>query len=450
MTSQPNQKRRRLPVLFAVGGALMGLALADVTVAPSEAVAQEQQHRTRKVVAMSNKVLTKIQEVSALVNPQTEDGKDIPGFKPDYRRAIQLLDEIRGWKDLNSADVTQMWNFYAYIYLSQDDYPKALAAYEQIVKVPDADPRFVNSILYNMAQLYMAGEQYKKAISTLERWFKETDSPSPDAYVLYGQAFYMMDDFKKALPPIEKAVGLAKERGQEAKETWYQLLRHIYYENGNKAKSLEMVELLVRTWPKKTYWLQLGQMYGELGQELKQVSAMEAAYRNGYLVQSRELENLAQLYLYHGVPYKAARVLQQGMEKGSVEKSKANYELLSTGWLNAQDYKKAIAPLTRAAEMSKEGELYLRLARVYSQMDDNDNVIKASQTALQLGGLKRPDDVYVLKGMAEFELNKLTDAKSSFQQAAKSKNSQQVAANWIQYIEVEQKRREEIRKFLNN
>ena len=443
----------RLPLIALVGGIALGVAGEGfVPLLTAKAYAQEegQQRSTRRVVAMSNKVLTKIQEVNALINPNDEDGKPIPNFKPDYRKALQILDEIRGWKDLNSADLTQLWNFYAYVYMSQDDYPKALQAYEQIVRIPDADPRFVTSILYNMAQLYMATEQYKKAIETLDKWFKTAESPTPDAYVLYGQAYYMLDDFKRALPPIEKAVALAKERGVEPKETWYQLLRHIYYENGDKKKSLQMVELLLRNWPKKIYWLQLAQMHAELNNEIKQLAAMEAAYRNGYLNQSRELENLAQLYLYHGAPYKAAKVLQKGMEDKIVENKKENWELLSTGWLNAQEYKKAIGPLTRAAEMSGQGEIYLRLARVYNQLDDHENTVKAVQSALKAGGLRRPDDAYILKGLAEFELNRLADAKASFRQAAKSKNSEQMATSWIKFIENEEARREEMRKFLAN
>lgn len=452
MKSKLKHMVARLPLLFVAGGLVLGATTGSVAIFSSgEAFAQEsQQRQTRRVVAMSNKVLTKIQEVNALINPADEDGKPIPNFKPNYAAALKILDEVRGWKDLNSADLTQLWNFYAYVYMSQDDYPKALQAYEQITKIPDADPRFVTSILYNMAQLYMATEQYKQAISTLDRWFKTAESPNPDAYILYGQAYYMLDDFKRALPHLEKAVAVAKERNIEPKETWYQLLRHVYYENGNKKKSLEMVELLLRNWPKKIYWLQLAQMHAEFNNELKQLAAMEAAYRNGYLTQSRELENLAQLYLYHGTPYKAAKVMQEGLEKKVVENKQENWELLSTGWLNAQEYDKAVGPLTRAAEMAKEGELYLRLARVYSQMDDYENTVKATQTAIRLGGLRRADDAYVLKGLAEFELNRLADAKNSFRQAAKSKNSEQMAKSWIEFIENEETRREEIRKFLGS
>ncbi|RMF09283.1 MAG: hypothetical protein D6763_07990 [Alphaproteobacteria bacterium] len=444
----------RLPLIFALGGAMLAVPAASyIALGPSAATAKEQEgsgRRTRKVVAMSNKVLTKIQEVNQLINPEDEEGKKKPNFKPDYRKALAILDDIRGWDNLNSADLTQLWNFYGYVYISMDDYPRAIRAYEQILKIPDADPRFQNSIMYNLAQLYMATEQYKKTISTLDQWFKVADAPTPQAYLLYGQAYYLLDDFRNARQPVEKAIELAKERGEEPQESWYQLIRHIYYELGEKEKALDVVHILLRNWPKKIYWLQLSSMYGELNREKLQLSALEAAYRNGHLDQSKELENLAQLYLYHGVPYKAAKVMQEGMRAGLIEKDADNWELLSRGWLNAQEYEKAVEPLRQAARMSDDGELYLRLAQVYSQLDDNAKVIEALELALRKGGLRRPDDAYVLKGMAEFELDRLSDARKSFQQAAKSKNSRKLAQTWIKYIDNEAKRREEIRKFLEN
>jgi len=399
---------------------------------------------------MSNKVLTKIQEVNELINPEDEEGKKKENFTPNYNGALKVLNEVRQWDDLNSADLTQLWNFYGYVYISMDDYPRAIQSYEQILKIEDADPRFQTSIMYNLAQLYMATEQYQKTVNMLDRWFKVSEGPSPQSYLLYGQAYYLMDNFRKARQPVEQAIDLAKERGEEIQESWYQLIRHIYYELGEKQKALDVVEILVTNWPKKTYWLQLSSMYGELNNENLQLSAMEAAYRNGYLTQTKELENLAQLYLYHGVPYKAAKVIQQGLKDGAVEKTEDNWELLSRGWINAQEYAKAVEPLRQAASMSEDGDLYMRLAQVYSQLENPAKTVEAVQLALQKGGLKRPDDAYVVKGMAEFDLDRLSDARKSFQQAAKSKDSRKMAQNWIKYIDNEAKRREEIRKFLEN
>lgn len=448
----------RLPLVVALGGAFLAVPAVTVgglAIGPGVSIVNAQEgegseRQTRRVVAMSSKVLDRLQDVQEAVSPEDEDGNPIEGFEPDYRRAISILNEIRAMDNLNSADRTQLWNFYAFVYVSMDDYPRAIEAYEQILRIEDADPRFQNSIRYNLAQLYMATEDYRKTISTLDDWFASVGSEgiTAESRVLYGQAYYMLDDFRTARGPIEEAIEMREDADKEPKENWYQLIRHIYYELDEKEKALEVVEFLLRNWPKKVYWLQLSSMYGELEQEDLQVSALEAAYRNGYLTQSRELENLAQIYLYHGVPFKAAKVVEKGMNDGDIEKTEKNWDLLARSWLNAQEYEKAVDPLREAASRSDDGETYVRLARVYSQLDNNEKVIEAGRLALREGGIDRPDDVYVLIGMAQFDLDNLEDAKKSFQEAAKSSNSRQVAQNWIKYIDNEIARRESIRKFM--
>src|SRR5690606_24525550 len=112
---------------LALSGSLIlgGMVGVSSVLLSSPAAAQEggSQHKTRKVVAMRADVLKKIQEVNALINPEDEEGKPKgDGWKPNYRGALAILDGIRAMKDNNSADLTTMWNFYAYVYLSQDNY----------------------------------------------------------------------------------------------------------------------------------------------------------------------------------------------------------------------------------------------------------------------------------------------------------------------------------------
>ncbi len=448
MTSVDKRYLMRLPLLAVVGGMLFSSPVADILpVGSMSAHAQENdkpERKTRKVVAMREKILKKIQEVQALLEDETvADSVKFP-------QARKMLDDVRGEKDLNSAELSTMWNFYAYLYLSQDDYPKAIGAYEKMIAIEDAEPRMITNIMYNLAQLYMATEQYQKSISTMNNWLKRTESPTPEAYLIIGQAYYQLENYKQSLPAIERAVNMAIEAGKEPKENWYQLLRALYYELNQKVKAKDILEILTSRYNKKDYWLQLSQIYGELQREDDQLSAIEVAYRAGYLDRGAELENLAQLFLYRGVPYKAAKVMEKGMNSGAIEKDEKNYETLSRAWLNSMEYKKALDPLGKAAAKSEDGELYLRLARVYTQLNEPKNAVEAVSNAIRKGDLKRTDDAYILKGMAEFELERYDSARNSFQNAAKSKRSEKMANNWIKYINNEQKRIMEIRKFLNN
>ena len=64
-------------------------------------------------------------------------------------------------------------------------------------------------------------------------------------------------------------------------------------------------------------------------------------HRQNMLKTSKELSSMAQLYLYHDIPIKAARVLQTGLDDGSIEKTEKNYELLAQAYMHAREWDKA-------------------------------------------------------------------------------------------------------------
>ncbi len=73
---------------------------------------------------------------------------------------------------------------------------------------------------------------------------------------------------------------------------------------------------MIKHYPKKDYWVQLSAMYGELKDQQQQLAAMETAYVQDMLTEEKELVNLAYLFLANEVPYKAAKVLDQGIDEG--------------------------------------------------------------------------------------------------------------------------------------
>lgn len=48
---------------------------------------------------------------------------------------------------------------------------------------------------------------------------------------------------------------------------------------------------MVRWYNKPEYWVQLAGVYGQLGEEAKQLAMLEAAYQQGFLVKGTDLLN---------------------------------------------------------------------------------------------------------------------------------------------------------------
>jgi Flp pilus assembly protein TadD len=152
--------------------------------------------------------------------------------------------------------------------------------------------------------------------------------------------------------------------------------------------------------------------------------------------------NLANLYLLHGVPYKAAVLLEKEMNEEIVKSSERNLRLLSQAWYQAREDQKAIPPLERAAKLSDDGSLYVRLGQAHINLEQWNEATAAIQKALKLGGLKRSDQANIMLGMALFNQKRLEQARRAFERASKDKRSRRTAVQWIAYVDSEIKRRD--------
>ena len=79
----------------------------------SEQQSQAAQQETRKTPAMRERVYSRLSEAQACAD------------EGDMDCARELLDRVREMSNLNSYEVAQMWNFYAFIYFTQDNYREA-------------------------------------------------------------------------------------------------------------------------------------------------------------------------------------------------------------------------------------------------------------------------------------------------------------------------------------
>jgi len=398
--------------------------------------AQKEEVKTRKTPAMREKVYKRLSEAQELVEAENTAG------------ALDVLEDVKGMRDLNSYEIAQMWNFFGFIYYSAERYKESIKAYETVLQQEDIPVAMETNTRYTIAQLYFTIEDYRKAEQALLDWFKVAEDPSADAYVLLGQAMYQQQRYKDAIVPVEKAVSMAQADGKQVKENWWLLLRVFYYELENYPKVAEYLEILVRDYPKKEYWTQLSGVYGELGKARKQLYAYEMAYMQGFLTKSSELVTLAQLFMQENVPYKGAVILEKGMKDGLIEKDYKNYRLLAQAYQVAREDKKSIGPLTEAAKMSDDGELYYRLAQAYANLDQWADSVTAVQKGLEKGGLKRPDSAQVLMGMAYFNLERYAEAERAFMAAAKDKRSSGTANQWVAYISKERERQAELARAL--
>ena len=413
-------------------GALLSCLLVLSFTATALAQSQSQSGKERKTVqtvAMSQAVYEKLTEVQELVEAnQYEEG----------HRAMR--DILNSKKKMTPYETAQIWNLTAYTYYLQEKFSDAINAYGQVLAQPDLPEALQQSTLKTVAQLYFTIENYPKALDTVKQLMAVVPEPSSDVYMLLGQAYFQMEDYDQALGPIKTAIDMYKEQGRTPRENWLLLLRVCYFEKDDLPSMIGVLKELVTYYPKDTYILTLAGVYSELGDTKKQLALVEVLYENGVLTNPTHIVNLANLYLLHEIPYKAATILDKDMQSGLVESNVRNLRLQSQAWYSAREDQKAIPPLQQAADQSQDGELYIRLAQAHINLEQWPEASTAIQQGLKLGGIDREDTANIMLGMAYFNQKKLRLARRAFEAALPDNRSRRTAQQWIKYVESEVRR----------
>ncbi|MEM7411830.1 MAG: tetratricopeptide repeat protein [Myxococcota bacterium] len=286
---------------------------------------------------------------------------------------------------------------------------------------------------FNTAQLLAGQQKWPEVTEAIIEWFDYTLEPTPIAYYLLAVSYYQQEKPKDALAAAETAVDMS----DEPKEGWLTLLAALYIQNEDYGSAIPVFEELVLRYPKKQYWVQLSLLWGARDNYRHALAVQQLAYKQGFLDDDKELVRLARSYLFHELPYPAAKVLQQGLEEGRVDENVDNLELLSNSWIAAREYEKSLAPLAQAAEMAPDGNLYVRLGQVYMQRENWGQAAKLLKKAISRGGLDNVGNAQLLLGIAYYNDKKVSQAVASFGRASRYEKSKRAAEGWITHIERE-------------
>ena len=386
---------------------------------------------------------------------------------PDWAEARRILTELLNQRaELKSYDRSVMWNYWGYIYFSDEDYDQAMYAYEQLLKEPEATIPLRTSSLLTLAQLNLVKENWDKGIRLILQWMDEVENITAQSYYLLASAYFQKEDYVRSRSSMEEAIRLADEEGYRPRENWYVLLAACFNELKDRkiisaAYSLEqqlgIYEILVNYYPKKLYFLQLGGTYQQMDREEDYMITLKAAFDKDLLDKEGEYLALAQLLLISKNPYWAAQVLVAGQNKKVlvdnketkkeelvpvVKDTEKNLKLLADSWRMAQEIDKAIPVLEQAAKMSKDGDTYVLLGNLYLFEDRIKDSIRAIEAGLKKPKVKSRSQAQLVLGQAHFELENFDEAKKQFRAAARDKDKRikKTANSWIKYAENEEVR----------
>ena len=415
-------------------------AFAQDSEAADSAKISPGERKTRRVPALRSRVYEQLSRAQTA------------GDAGNVAEAIAILDEVKD-KDssLNGYEKSMMYNFYGFIYYNNEQLEKSIESFELAAAQDPIPEKFEQTTLFTLAQLYMATGKFEKSIEKLEQWEALNNGVIPPKnYVLKAQAHYQNKNYAESARFIELAIDGHEAEGYLPDESWLILQRAVYYEMKQPEKVKEILAKMIRLYDNPKYWIQLAGMYGELGQEKRQLAIMESAYQLGYVESASDIFNFAQLYYYHEAPFKAAALMDQALKNGLLERNLRNLKFLSICWTSAKEQDKAIPVLIEAAELSEDGELDAQLAHLYYNSDKFDSAIASSNTAIAKGGLSNQGSVHMLLGLAYYNQRDFVKALDELAKAEEFKASRAAAQQWKQFVEREKSETEQLQIELNN
>lgn len=317
---------------------------------------------------------------------------------------------------------------------SQEDYGTARKHLQAAVDSGGLNEIEISDTRYQIAQMFMAEEMWREGAAALEQWFQTAKTPNSAAYYLLAVAYYQQDDMKRAIAPAEKAIALA----EKPQESWVQLVLALYLQQEQYAKAVPLLKTLIAASPEtKSYWQQLSSVYGQMEDFPKSLSVVQLAYNAGIMNEDADIRRLADLQLFNDAPYRCGIMLEEALQKKQVKADFKLYEKQANCWVAARDFTKAIGPLQRSAEMSANGDQFIRLGEVQIQRSEWAAAAKALQSGLGKGGLKDVGNAHILLGIAHFSQKNYSAAKQAFTRARDFDKHRQMADGYLQLIKVQ-------------
>lgn len=318
---------------------------------------------------------------------------------------------------------------------SRENFDSALTQFEKAVAL-DVLPNHAHfALMYQIAQLYAMQERYDEALERLQLWFctAPEENITSDAYAFKASIYASKKDYVNTLEAIDTAISME----QEPREPWYMLKLGSHYELEQFPQAAQTLEIMVLHWPdKKEYWVQLSQIYYKLKRESRALAVLALAYRKNLLDTEGDIIYLSNLYSGAAVPYKAAEVLERGIEDGLVEANRRHWTRVAEEWYTAEELEKSLVAYEKAGAVSSDGKIDLRRGYILVDLERWAEAKQALDAALSKGGIedRQMGEAYLLRGMAEFNLGNFDSASSDWGRASRYDRTRSAAEEWIAHL----------------
>jgi hypothetical protein len=306
-----------------------------------------------------------------------------------------------------------------------------MAAYSGMSDVTDALPNieeFANSQFTPAAQrpklyaeltgLYYNQKNYPKAEQYALEAIKAGDT-SDDTVRTLGAIYIQENKLKDAVAQFQELVNRAEQAGRKPEEKMLQFVWELSTKLKDDAAAGKALEKLVALYPKPEYWqnAMVSLQTGNIHDDRLLINIYRLKSEVGILNQPAEFTEMAQIALDQGNPGEAQAVMEQAFNKkvySDPHDVERNQRLLDTARKAAAADRAAMAKNEKDAEAAPTGDALVQIGAAYIGFGMPDKAADAIDAGIAKGSLKRPNEAYLLLGIARARLKNTAEAGKAF------------------------------------
>lgn len=299
-----------------------------------------------------------------------------------------------------------------------------------------------------LGQLYLSTQQWAQARQVLTEALEEATPETSNettkeaqthpaiAYAMLAIAWQLdeaqRERWSKSIPLLKEAITIA----EQPMEFWLTSLASAQYQIKDYAGAeTTLKQLIVRSPKNKNYWLQLASMQQLQNKESDQLATLELANQRGLIDNENEILLLAQLQVMLGVPERAARNLQSGLQSQQLTNNVDNQRRIAIALQQGRDYKNAAAQLLQTAKESKDVSLAVTAMQLELVDGHCEGVINIANWLIDNANSKDRGAAMMSAGQCAIELELKDQARVYFQRAQQLPETTNAAKQWLDYLQ---------------
>jgi hypothetical protein len=278
-------------------------------------------------------------------------------------------------------------------------------------------------------------KSYEKAIDYAERVRAGGDN-SEDVLVLIAQSNYLLGKYKEAMSGMDAIVARAEQAGRKPSEKGLNVVWSCAVKLKDQAAASRAVEKLILHYPKPEYWLNaMANILENRENNDDRLKLMTYRLMNevGILKRGSDYRDMALIAMDRGNPGEAQSVMEQAFAKNlfvDPNDKQSNQRLLDTAKSKAVLDRQGLAKDEKEAAASKTGDAFVELGGAYIGYGMPDKALAALNAGIAKGGLKYPDEAYILLGIAQERAKNNAEAIKAFNKANSDPKYARLAKLW--------------------